>query len=148
MAFSLAAVLAGAVRVRGGQAGEQRDGGLASLAAQLVVGPFALLAAGHDAGFAQYFHVVGHGGLAHVQAVDEHAGALLAAAQELQDRKAVGVAQGLEYLGVFLVVCIHAGHLISKFFDMYSIGRGRGNVNGYFGVIFGRGASMPGGHDM
>ena len=58
--------------------------------------PLALLAPDHNARIAEDLHVVGQGGLADVHLLQQTAGALLFAAQKLQNADPVLVAEGLE----------------------------------------------------
>jgi len=84
------------------------------------MGPFALLAALHKAGFAQDLHVIGKAGLGQPQVlVLQHAGALFAAAQPGQNGKALFVAQGAEHRRLLTEV-LHAAHLKSNFLDASS----------------------------
>jgi hypothetical protein len=63
---------------------------------ELVVGPAAFLAHGHEAGVAEGLEMEGEQGLADVAVGLEIAHALLAAAKEVEDAEATGVGQGVE----------------------------------------------------
>ena len=67
------------------------------------MGPLALLTAGHQTGVTQNLHVVGEPRLGQIHGLQQDAGTLFPAAQLLQNGQALGVAQGLEHLCVFLV---------------------------------------------
>ena len=66
---------------------------------QSVVRPFALLTTDDDAGIAEDLHVMGQGGLADLQRIQQLAGAFFAALQQPQDLQPVFIAQGLEHPG-------------------------------------------------
>ena len=75
-----------------------------------IVGPFALLAAGHHTGFAQYFHMIGQAGLGKLQLILELAGAKLTAAKQFQNFQTVGVTKRLENPSLLLIYCLHPVH--------------------------------------
>jgi hypothetical protein len=105
-------------RVRRRQPQQQRGGVPAAVAGEAVVGPLPLLPRLDQAGFAENLHVIGKTGLADVELLQQHAGALFAAAQLLQHHKPVWIAEGLKDSRVLLILRFHDDRLTSKYFDV------------------------------
>ena len=76
-----------------------------------IVRPFSLFASHNDFRIAEYFHVVGKGGLGDMQIVQQDTGTFFAALEQLQDFNSVLVAKRLEYPCYLLLFCLQARHL-------------------------------------
>lgn len=72
----------------------------AAFRANPVVGPLSFGAAGHDPRVAQNTHMVGEGGLADVQLLQQGAGTFFSGAEKLQNLQPVFIAKGLENPGI------------------------------------------------
>jgi hypothetical protein len=78
-----------------------------SLAADGVVHPLALFPAADDPGIAENLHVVGQGGLADIQRIQQLAGTLFAVTEQLQNLYPIFIAQSLEDVGHLSVCAFH-----------------------------------------
>ena len=92
----LTARLFSVIGLRNGQTIQVSLRDLNALRRNAVVHPLALLASHDDAGIAENLHVMGQGGLADAQFLQQLTGALLSASQKFQDANAVLVAERLE----------------------------------------------------
>jgi hypothetical protein len=75
---------------------------------QRVVRPFAFLSASDKAAFTQDFHVMGQGGLGHLEFLQNLAGAKLTAGEHIHNHGSLGIAQRLEYFCMFQIL-FHIG---------------------------------------